>query len=554
MGLNKHLYLSSLLLSIPLSFVSTSFAAQQVDLSHQKPAILKSYISQATGLGFNEVSRHLDLNSMLHVRIKQTFQGHPVFGGDAILHIPHGNKTGPSLTQAIEDAANSGSMNGDVYLAIEKDVAGTPAFALNQTQAQKAIKQAIQNHQDKTGSKGLVSNSKSSLLIYIDDKQKAHWAYQVNFDVAPSKLGQLPAKPVYILDAVSLETYLNWDNIQTREVNAVEYGGGFGGNPKTGPFASMGKKVYDGLSGNMRRLRVTRDDATKTCSMKNKVVTVKHYSGGSVPTFPCPTVDPQHNNVYWNGEFHKVNSGYSPDNDALIDGKIISDMYQKWYGVPVLIENGKPKMLTMVVHAYMDNAYWDGEKMTFGDGISMFYPLTSLGVGAHEIGHGFTQQHSNLIYSGQSGGMNEAFSDMAAQGAEVFMYGVGKNSWQIGPEIFKDQDEALRYMDKPSKDCNGGKPGNWCSIDDASQYFNGLDVHFSSGVYNRAYYTLGTTKGWDGKKAFDVMVKANMDYWTPNSTFVQGACGALKAAKDLGYSVEDVAAAFATVKVDTSSC
>ena len=53
----------------------------------------------------------------------------------------------------------------------------------------------------------------------------------------------------------------------------------------------------------------------------------------------------------------------------------------------------------------------------------------------------------------QSGGMNEAFSDMAAQAAEVYAYGVGKNSWQIGPEIFKEKNKALRYMDMPSKDC-----------------------------------------------------------------------------------------------------
>jgi pseudolysin len=141
---------------------------------------------------------------------------------------------------------------------------------------------------------------------------------------------------------------------------------------------------------------------------------------------------------------------------------------------------------------------------------------------------------------------------MAAQAAEIYAY--GKNSWQIGPEIFKAEDEALRYMDQPSKDCKGKKPGNWCSIDDASQYRNGIDVHFSSGVYNHFFYLLGTTEGWDVRKAFDVMVQANSSYWTSNVDFAKGACGVIKAAKDLKYNVDDVKAAFAGVKIDTSAC
>jgi pseudolysin len=109
-------------------------------------------------------------------------------------------------------------------------------------------------------------------------------------------------------------------------------------------------------------------------------------------------------------------------------------------------------------------------------------------------------------------------------------------------------------MDKPSKDCNGKTPGSWCSIDETSQYYDGLDVHFSSGIYNRFFYTLGTTTGWDAKKAFDVMVQANANYWTSSTSFANGACGVISAAKDLGFSVDDVKAAFDVVKVDYSAC
>jgi Zn-dependent metalloprotease len=61
--------------------------------------------------------------------------------------------------------------------------------------------------------------------------------------------------------------------------------------------------------------------------------------------------------------------------------------------------------------------------MTFSDGYTRFYPLVSLDVTAHEVSHGFTEQNSRLIYSGQSGGMNEAFSDISGEAAEYFMTG-----------------------------------------------------------------------------------------------------------------------------------
>ena len=50
-----------------------------------------------------------------------------------------------------------------------------------------------------------------------------------------------------------------------------------------------------------------------------------------------------------------------------------------------------------------ENAFWDGKVITFGDGQSKFYPLVSMDIMAHELGHGFTEQHSGLVYAGQPG-------------------------------------------------------------------------------------------------------------------------------------------------------
>ena len=77
-------------------------------------------------------------------------------------------------------------------------------------------------------------------------------------------------------------------------------------------------------------------------------------------------------------------------------------------------------------------------------------------------------------------------------------------------------------------------------IDTADDYYNGLDVHYSSGVFNRMFYLMATAEGWNTHMAFDVMVKANSDYWGPYEKFQSGACGVLKATRDFGYPMSDV--------------
>lgn len=160
---------------------------------------------------------------------------------------------------------------------------------------------------------------------------------------------------------------------------------------------------------------------------------------------------------------------------------------------------------------------------------------------AHEVSHGFTEQNSGLVYSGQSGGINEAFSDMAGEAAEFYMK--GSNDWLVGAQIFKGNG-SLRYFEDPTRD---GR-----SIGHAADYQEGMDVHHSSGVYNRAFYLLATSSGWNTRKAFEVFLLANRLYWGANTNYQQGACGVSRATADLGYSQADVARAFQTVGVDAS--
>lgn len=562
MDFNRKLASGVFLFSLPLAV----FAAKPIDLSQQKVSILQSFVSQAVtsdSTNLEVVSRNHDFKKTLHIRVQETYAGYPVWGGDAVLHVPHEADLNKPLMGVMTDKRSDSSMDGILYQGLSADLANAPKSIFTQAQAKKALHAAVKAYEAKTRMKAVLEETHTRMMVYVDDNNKAHWVYEVSFYVEPTTESHEPVKPVYLIDAQSFQVYKEWNGVQTLEREKV-YGGGIGGNAK------MGQLIYDGLNSHLAKLTMMRDAETQMCYLQNEVVKVKKCTAFSFRcmrseemTVSCDKTDSDHNNVYWHGELGAVNDGYSPGSDALFSGEVIQNMYQNWYGIPALKNSdGSAMQLSMVVHLpKYDNAYWDGKEMSFGDGKRTFYPLTSLGVAAHEVSHGFTQQHSGLYYSEQSGGMNEAFSDMAAQGAEIYAY--GKNSWEIGPEIFKKEGRALRYMEQPSKDCkdkapldNGleREPGDGCSIDDASQYYSGLDVHYSSGVYNRAFYLMATAEGWNVRKAFDVMVQANRNYWTSRTNFAKGACGVIKAAKDYGYDVSAVQAAFATVKVDTSKC
>ena len=179
--------------------------------------------------------------------------------------------------------------------------------------------------------------------------------------------------------------------------------------------------------------------------------------------------------------------------------------------------------------------------MTFGDGASTFYPLVSLDVSAHEVSHGFTEQNSNLIYSGQSGGINEAFSDMAGEAAEFY------NQWRqrlVG---------GRGYLQSFRRSALHGRSSlGWRFHRFRQQLHQRHGRPLLFGVYNKAFYTLATTSGWTTRTAFDVFVRANQVYWTASTTFDSGRDGCMSAAADLGYSTTDVSNAFAAVDVGGS--
>jgi len=144
-----------------------------------------------------------------------------------------------------------------------------------------------------------------------------------------------------------------------------------------------------------------------------------------------------------------------------------------------------------------DNAFWDGKRMVFGDGDGeVFNRFTaSLSVIGHELAHGVTQYTAALVYEGQSGALNESFSDVV--GALVEQHARGQRadeaSWLIGEGLFTAQVEgkALRSMVAPGTAYDDDVLGRDPQPADMAGYVQTRDdnggVHLNSGIPNRAF-------------------------------------------------------------------
>ncbi|MFJ5266554.1 M4 family metallopeptidase [Streptomyces sp. NPDC088387] len=137
------------------------------------------------------------------------------------------------------------------------------------------------------------------------------------------------------------------------------------------------------------------------------------------------------------------------------------------------------------------NAFWSDSCfcMTYGDGSGNANPLTSIDVAGHEMTHGLTAATAGLIYSGESGGLNEATSDIFGTAVEFYANNSSDvGDYLIGEEININGDGTpLRYMDQPSKD--GASRDSWYSG------IGSIDVHYSSGPANHFFYLLSEGSG-----------------------------------------------------------
>ncbi len=493
-----------LLIATLVAAACNVMAADREDLDHGAMPAARTLAGghgkahEMLGLGasdLREVRSQQYANGKKVTRFEQMYQGIPVWGEAVAQH------EAPDQAQA--------SFSGALLRNVGND--------LNSVTPLYSSAQALTLAKTKSGANGSTENEQAKLYVKLGQRNVAQLIYVVSFLTKTTT--NEPTRPYFMIDANTGAVLDKWEGI-THSLT----GTGPGGNTKTGQYeygTTAGFGYMDVLvSGSTCKLSSTNVD---TYNMNGAT-----SGSGTLHSFTCPR-----------NTIKTINGGYSPMNDAHYFGNQVFNMYQTYLGVRPISQK-----LVMKVHygSSYENAFWDGSSMNFGDGASTFYPLTSLDVTGHEVSHGFTEQNSNLTYSGMSGGMNEAFSDMAGEAVEYYVRGT--NDFKVGVDIFKAAG-ALRYMYNPPLD--GG------SIDNASNYRSSMDVHYTSGVFNKAFYLLATKSGWNTRKAFEVMADANRLFWTAGSTFNQGACGVEKAAIARGYAVADVTSAFASVGV-TGGC
>lgn len=142
-----------------------------------------------------------------------------------------------------------------------------------------------------------------------------------------------------------------------------------------------------------------------------------------------------------------------------------------------------------------NNAYWNGSQMVYGDGDGTQFTSLSkaLDVDAHELTHAVTERTAGLVYSNESGALNEATSDIMASAVESWKKGaVDSNSWKVGEDVYTPATagDALRYMNDPAAAGDYDYyPTRYTGTSD-----NG-GVHTNSGIANLAFYlmTMGGT-------------------------------------------------------------
>lgn len=199
------------------------------------------------------------------------------------------------------------------------------------------------------------------------------------------------------------------------------------------------------------------------------------------------------------------------------------------------------------------NAFWDGSRMTYGDGNGTQYgPLVSLDICGHEISHGVTEYSANLVYSYQSGALNESFSDIFGESIEKFAS--GSNDWLMGDDIGAGgSGGALRSMSNPNA---YGDPDTYQGTNWYSGSGDSGGVHTNSGVQNFWFYVLSVGKSGTNDKGNSYNVSGiGMDkagaiayrnltvYLNANSQYSDARNGAIQAAKDLygAGSAEEIA-------------
>lgn len=225
--------------------------------------------------------------------------------------------------------------------------------------------------------------------------------------------------------------------------------------------------------------------------------------------------------------------------DAHYAARAVWDYYRNVHGRTGVGGDGATIVSRVHYGSNYNGAFWTDStlSMTYGDGDgSNFSALTEIDICGHEITHGVINRTAGLVYSGESGGLNEATADIMGTGVEWYAnLSTDPGDYLIGEKVTLTGLHYQRNLAHPTLD--------GVSIDHYSRYVAGMDVHRSSGIANNFFYLLSeggrndtsniTVTGITRAKAERIWYRALTVYMTSGTTFSQARAATLSAASDL---------------------
>ncbi|MCB0516299.1 MAG: M4 family metallopeptidase [Chitinophagales bacterium] len=502
-------------------FLQTSISFPKSNISDKESVTLAlNALSDALPQGLKTEDISFDTSSKdelgyTHLKLQQNWQGVPIFGAEATLHYNlQGNIT----------------LNGRLQTPPQEITSTNPAL-----DASNAYAIAKNDLSAKTTWKDL-SEAELAMLHHTKPKTELVILPTNNFVAGPYKLAwHVQLKPNfvewwdYFIDAQSGEILNQYNHTCNLVGPATASGVDLNGITQTVGVFKVGSTYYmydtskDMYTGNTTEPQAG-DGVIVTLDFQNNTTSNPQFSDISSGnnTWSPLSISAHYNAGKSYDYFRNTHNWKSIDGQG---GDIVSF-------VNVADDNG----------GGLDNAFWNGEYMFYGNGNVAFTKLAGgLDVGAHEMGHGVIQNTANLIYQGQAGAINEHFAD-------VFGVMVDRNDWALGEDVVKTQifpTGKMRDMANPHNggtglNSNGWQPANMSEIYSGSQDNGG--VHINSGIVNYAFYLFATATSKEvGEKVY---FRALSQYLTKSSQFIDLRLAIIQAATDLyGASSNEVQAA-----------
>ncbi|MGQ4387528.1 M4 family metallopeptidase [Streptomyces sp. SAS_270] len=486
-------------------------------------------LTSAQGTAVRDVV--VDADGTQHVRYDRTYRQLPVLGGDFVVHLaPNGSYR--SADRATRSPLSLSTVTPALAAPKAADLAVNALRAANLGETLKKV------------------TAKPQLVVdALHGAPKLAWRTEA---VAQDSLGNPVARTV-LTDARTGAQIDAWDSIETATGDGKSLYGG------TVPLETT-------LSGSTYQLKDPTRGNTYTGDAANK--TDLCIFGICISRAPAT--------LFTDADNHWGTGTTADRSTAAVDAQygtnVTWDYYKNVHGRSGIAGDGKGSYNRVHYGTNYNNAFWDDSCfcMTYGDGDgTTLGPLVGLDVAGHEMSHGVTSKTAALTYSGESGGLNEATSDIFGTLVEFYANNSSDpGDYLIGEKIVRSGfgKPALRFMDKPSKDGN--------SADCWSSSVGNLDVHYSSGVANHFAYLLSegsgaktvngvnydsptcngsTVTGIGHDKLGKIWYRALTVYMTSSTKYAAARTATLNAAKDLygagSAEYNAVAAAWSAVSV-----